>query len=420
MKFATLFLTAATLLAQVETFDLLRFEAPSGWRRESKPEAIVFSRVDAARGQWAQLIINRSHNALATSREEFDNEFKMEVTRRFPITGSPTITTPESLNGAERRRSEVTITFNNQPAYARLISFIAGGRGASAIGLTNTPQFTADLDRLLARIEAVATTTQSDATITPDFVEVTRGSLKVRIHYPNQQADAYESSLERGDVRAWNLLISPRYDNMRNYRRRSIQSFESITFIEADLTEKSTGRNVYVVLFKKHSSNGNGRYLEFVAPSRADHEATFGPYRNEEFGWEKLSDMQLRNRFPVTAAELTGTWGAGDSSTLSYYYVSTGAYAGATGVATSDRYTFNANGTYESDHAGASGAVGNMKFNRVVYRGAFKANGFALTCTNRFEGSSESFAAHFEAVRGGKILVLRDKLGTTWSLAKQR
>lgn len=258
------------------------------------------------------------------------------------------------------------------------------------------------------------------ATAAEGWTEVRKGSLRVMVHYPNPQADAYNSVLRDGDVDAWNVLVNPRYTNLRNFEWKSVQSWESITFLHADAVERATGRNVYVVLFKKHSSLGNGRFLEFIAESRAAHEAEFGAHRGSEFGWEKMADMQFRNRFAVAAGDLIGKWGANDYASLQYYYVNTGGNAGATATSTSDQFTFLPRDEYESDHSGASGVVGNMKFSRVVYKGKSTVSDWQLVLTNRFQGATETYQCAFEGIRGGRILVLTDARGSTWSLVRVR
>lgn len=106
------------------------------------------------------------------------------------------------------------------------------------------------------------------------------------IHYPNKEADAYQSVLKDGDLKAWNVLVSTRYSNFRNFEWKSIQSWQSVSFMEGDLTEKTTGKNVHVVLFKMHYSNGNGRYMEFVTNNKGEYEQAFGPYLSQSYGWE--------------------------------------------------------------------------------------------------------------------------------------
>ncbi|MBK8088959.1 MAG: hypothetical protein IPK31_14040 [Chitinophagaceae bacterium] len=47
------------------------------------------------------------------------------------------------------------------------------------------------------------------ATVQENWVEVTKGTTRVLIHYPNKQADAYNSVLMDGLKNAWNILVAP-------------------------------------------------------------------------------------------------------------------------------------------------------------------------------------------------------------------
>jgi hypothetical protein len=130
--------------------------------------------------------------------------------------------------------------------------------------------------------------------------------------------------------------------------------------------------------------------------------------------------MRFRNKFSVAAADLNGTWSQNDVGTLQYYYVNTGGYAGSTATASSNVFTFLPGGRYESDHAGASGVVGNLKFNRVVYKGSATVSDWTIVLTNRFQGATDTFQCSFEAVRGGRILHLAGANGMRYSLGRKR
>ena len=247
-----------------------------------------------------------------------------------------------------------------------------------------------------------------------------KGNIHVLVHYPNKNADTYNSVLKDGLQNAWNILVAPRYSDIRNFSLKPIQSFESIAFSEADGIENATGKSVHIVLFKKHYSNGNGRYLEFVAPDQNSFEQEFVAYHNDEFGWDKLSGMQYRNKFAVSPSGLNGKWLANDYASLSYYYVSSGGFAGATATSIAHEFTFFTNGKYQSDHAGASGVVGNQKFSRQVYKGNYTTNSWEMKLTNRFQGGTETYQCYFEAVKNGQILIMTDKHNTVYSLVKAK
>lgn len=263
--------------------------------------------------------------------------------------------------------------------------------------------------------------------IKENWTELTKGKLRVYIFHPNKQADAYYSNLVEGNDNAADLLVLPYFSNITSLQDRGIQSFESITFYTADATENATKKNVHLVFFKKHYSTGNGRYMLAIADSKAEFEKEFGnryinssswDYMDQMKSWDKLANMQWRNRFALSSALLSGKWSSGNSSTLSYYYVN-GGYAGATGVAVADEFNFLSNNKYESDHSGASGIVGNMQFSHVEYKGNYTIkDSWKLSFTNRFQGATEEFDGYFEAIKGGLLLNLIDRNKTLTTLAK--
>jgi hypothetical protein len=267
------------------------------------------------------------------------------------------------------------------------------------------------------------TTTNFDdgwtSTVKEDWVEVSKGNIKVLLHFPNKKADAYNSVLKESDYTAWNTLVAPRYSNLQNFAWRTIQSWQSISFVEADATENATGKKVHIVLFKKHYSNGTGRYLEFVTDSKGAYENEFGAYHNTEFDWDKTANMQYRNKFSVAPNDIIGKWSTTDYASISYYYVNTGGLAGTTATTTADEFTFLPGDSYKSQHSGASGMVGNMKFSNQEYKGKSTVTNWNITLTNRFQGATEKYDSYFEVVKGGRALILKDRLNTVYTLVKQ-
>ena len=77
-----------------------------------------------------------------------------------------------------------------------------------------------------------------------DWVEVARGSIKVLIHYPNKQADQYNSVLKDGLLAAWNVLVAPKYRAIRGFQLKPISGWQSIEFAEADALEAVTSNPV--------------------------------------------------------------------------------------------------------------------------------------------------------------------------------
>ncbi len=433
--------------AQRETIDPFTFTAPPGFSKQPRKSGVVFSTTDNRKGTWCQIAIYSATTGKGAPEADYESEWKT-LAVPLGIVSTPTNTPVAERNGWKVRTTVGSFAFEKKTAAVALTTFSSASQAASILATYNSPDCLNPVESLIRSLElrppssAPATTSQApltspappsrysytntkfddgwNAAAADGWTEVIKGNLKVVIHYPHPQADVYNSVLRDADLNAWNLLVTPRYSNVRNLQWRSIQSFESITFVQADATDRASGNAVHVVLFKKHYSKGNGRYLEFIAPTRAAYEAEFGPYHNDEFNWERNANFQSRNKFAVSAADLTGTWGASDYASLSYYNVSSGRFAGATATSTADSYTFFPGNTYQSDHTGASGAVGAQRWSRQVYKGAFTVRDWTITLTNRFQGASETFNCQFEAIRGGRILLLTDRNGTTHSLIRQK
>jgi hypothetical protein len=129
--------------------------------------------------------------------------------------------------------------------------------------------------------------------------------------------------------------------------------------------------------------------------------------------------MQYRNKFSVSANDLTGTWTTSDYASVSYYYVNTGGLASTSATTTADEFTFLAGNNYQSQHSGASGQVGSMKFSNQDYKGKSTVTNWNIVLSNRFQGATEKYDCYFEAIKGGRVLLMTDRLGTTHALVKK-
>lgn len=436
---------------KAESFDVLTYIVPKGWQKDVGRSAVQLG-VDGAKGACV-IMLFKSLPGSDNSRDNFNAAWDTIVKDTAEVTSKPDTQPATKQNGWTIESGSTQYESNGKKGFVRLVTMTGKARFVSILVLSDTESYQAEVASFiksitLPKLEGNAsppnspTTEKPAATPTPrksnfkfdttnfddgwtaveqdNWVRVTKGNIAVLVHYPNQKADAYNSVLKAGLQNAWDILVTPRYANIRNLELKPIQSFESIAFAEADAEDKATGKNVHVVLFKKHFSKGNGKYIEFVTSSKSAFEQEFGAYHNDEFGWDKLVNMQGKNRFAVGSQDLTGKWSTSDYASLAYYYVNTGGYAGATATSTADLFSFSPSGTYQSDHSGASGVVGNQKFSRQVYKGAYSTNSWTLTLTNRFKGESEKYDCYFEAIKGGRILMLTDKRNTVLPLVKQQ
>ncbi len=241
-----------------------------------------------------------------------------------------------------------------------------------------------------------------------DWVQVVKENIKVLIHYPNKNADAYNSVLMDGLKNAWNILVAPKYSTASNFEFKPITGWQSIEFAEADAVEKATNKSVHVVLFKMNYSNGSGKYLEFITPDKKTYEEEFGPYRQESFGWEKVEAMANYNKFAVAATDLKGKWTNNFTGMTQYVNACTGADAGANTHASNESFEFMQNNTYHWEIGVASGMVGNIKFQNAKSDGKLNLpNNWQINFSN-LEGKPKTYNAFFSCVKGARILWLED------------
>jgi hypothetical protein len=242
-----------------------------------------------------------------------------------------------------------------------------------------------------------------------DWVQVTKGTSKVLIHYPNKEADAYNSVVLDGLKNAWNILVAPKYSTAYNFEFKPISGWQTIEFAEADAVEKSTAKTVHVVLFKMNYYNGGGKYLEFITPDKRSFEQEFGVYHETSSGWEKMENMANYNKFAVAPSDLNGKWTNDFSGMQQYVNANTGANAGADTHASNEVFEFDADNNYRWSLGVASGFVGNIKFQSVKSNGKISLPNIWQVSFSDIEGKPRTYNVFFSCIKGARILWLDNK-----------
>lgn len=249
------------------------------------------------------------------------------------------------------------------------------------------------------------------STVREDWVEVTKGNVKVLIHYPNATTNQYIPNPDEERQVAWNTLVAPRYSNLQNYfiAKNAVSYFQGL-FVSGTLTDKQSGQTVYVALFKRHRSP----WIEFIAPNAnafgqgtGFNVAALNDYvRNEE--WDALQKFEGYNKFAVAASDLTGTWTNNFGGYQQYVNAYTGADAGMSTHSSTQTFEFFANGTYNWSIGVASGYVGTIKFSNAKSSGKFtNPNNWQIHFSD-LEGKPRLYNAYFSCIKGARILWLQD------------
>lgn len=248
------------------------------------------------------------------------------------------------------------------------------------------------------------------STVQEDWVDVTKGGLKVLIHYPTSKIDVSSADYKTISNNAWNTLVAPRYSSLNDFFLfGGSADYERPHFIAGNVTDNSTGKRVYVALFKK----GNSGWIEFITADKNSFVQAFGldasklDYYAASEVWNPLSKMADYNKFAVAAADLQGKWTNNFSGLTQYVNVYTGASAGAHSHTSTEIFQFKGN-TYHWELVVASGMIGSIKADGVKSDGTLTIpNNWQIHFSN-LEGKQKTYNAFFSCFKGGRTLWLED------------
>jgi hypothetical protein len=438
----------ASLAQQKESFDLATFTVPEGWTKVSATaEVVSYAITDNQQGTYCQIGIYRSIGSKGSAQSDFQREWQDLVVTTYKPSASAALVPAASRNGWDAQGGIAPFEFGGGQSVAMLVTMSGYSRSMSIVILTNTDGYQPSIEAFLDSVElgtpasagkgaggaggaspraqdavqpnAAAQTTSSSfaftsttfddgwsSTVREDWVEASRGSTRVLIHYPNKQADQYNSVVRDGLQTAWNVLVAPRYRNMLNLQLKPITGWQTIEFAEADAVEAASGNPVHVVLFKYDYSNGSGRYMEFITRDKNAFEHEFGPWHESSSGWDKMEKMSYYNRFAVAASDLKGTWTNDFSAAVQYVNAYTGADAGMATHASNEKFEFGPGNAYKWDLGVASGKVGSIKFQSAKSSGKFSLPSNWQVTFSDIEGKPRTYDASFSCVKGARILWL--------------
>ena len=437
-----LFLAALSLTAQQKlTFDLATYTVPSGWQKvNATSSAIGYAITNNQKGTYAQLAIYASTTSKGSLQSDFESEWQELIVKTYRPLTTPQLTPAEMREGWSAQAGVAPFEFNGAQSAAMLVTSSGYGRCMSIVVLTNTSDYEQEIQKFLEGVDLsksnvdpanisvqnpgkknpglaapvgfqFSTTNFDDGwtgTVHEDWVQVVKGNIRVLIHYPNKKADTYNSVLMDGLKNAWDVLVAPRYTSASNFEFKPISGWQPIEFAEADAVE-TTGKKVYVVLFKMNYSGGGGKYLEFITPDKQSFEQEFGAYHDSSTGWEKMENMANYSKFAVAAADLTGKWTNDFGGALQYVNAYTGASAGMATHSSSEQFEFGPGNIYKWNLGVASGFVGNIKFQSAKANGTFSLPNNCQVSFSDLEGKPKIYNAFFSCVKGARILWLDGK-----------
>ncbi|HEU4470928.1 MAG TPA: hypothetical protein VFR58_07595 [Flavisolibacter sp.] len=449
MKTAYIFLLlffCMKISAQQQSYDVFTFTPPKGWKKTAEQNSLHFSISENTKGTWSQIGMIKSTASKGSLDADFQSEWKDLVVKpygEYGVSDQPLSQDTQTVYGWRVCTGLGKFVFNKDTAAILLNTFSDGQRCASFIIMSNTVDYGTVLDEFIASLHLSQPTANSAPTELPqqgtvtgntasqpfsdgfqfnttyfndgwtsvvkeDWVEATKGNMKVLIHYPREEDSKYYSQYtERVNV-FWNLLVAPRYSNLRQFQSPGYNySFDHAYFAAGLLNDNATKKDVWVALFQK----GKNEWVEVIAPDKASFVNMFKVDNPDSYfsDWDSLERLSGMNRFSVGENDLPGKWSENFYGSQSYYNTYTGLYTGSTTFTSAVSFHFNKNKTYNWHLVMANGATGSAtKVDQAKASGTWKVlNNWQIWCSE-IERKPRTYNAYFSCVKGGRILWLQD------------
>lgn len=450
---ALLVINSAVAGQKTEKFDIITYEVPAGWQKEVNDSAVQLATEDSD-GGICMITLFKSVPGSNDSKANFAASWETIVREIVTVSGAPRMQPSTSENGWTAENGFAQYESDGKKGLVMLITITGSGKMINIIALTNTGVYQQHISSFLESIilpgaeekESPSHTNSPDqkgiagkndfrfsttnfddgwtATEQDDFVKVTKGNTVVLLHYRVPDIRRF-NNLDESTAYVWNTLVAPRYRNASNvWMRRSWYAdgdfMNGKYFGEANVIDNTTGEKLHVALYK----NGNaGKWIEIITSDKSSFQNQFGiVYEQDGTNWDRLSALATYNKFAVAQEDLIGRWYSASGSNIQYYEVYTGNNAGMAFSSSNTEINFQSNGGYKSVYKGVDNTQngGGNRYVGETFNGKFSVTNWEVVMTNRFKGATEKFSAQFEAVKGGRILLLTDRNQTTLSLAKQK
>ena len=403
-----------------QTFDIATFQPPTGWKVQSGDVSVQFSTEDSAVGSFCLITLYRSFPSVKDSKGNFNAAWQTIVKESVTVATAPEMQPSNNPSDWAIEMGSAPFEKSGAKGVVVLVTVTGYGRMMNAMILTNARAYESQITKFLESFsfkQPVSstvndgapnpispasgysfTTTDFDdgwhAAIKSDWVEVTKGDTKVLLHYCVTMTDEMRQDLSNS---YWNQIAANKYRIKNLYPTNySVLKDFPYYFVQADATEKATGKDVFVS-FQVIPKNGTAYCYEIVTPTKNSFSQQFPTM-------DKIENLSGYNRFQIGKNDLIGTWQAGAGAFTQYYFVSSGNYAGMNITVSNLKYIFVNGTSYKTEVK----AVTNNVYASEKEIGKYAIGNWDLNTTDQ-NGKLSNFSAWFEATKGGRILHMLNK-----------
>ncbi len=427
-------------VAQAQTYDLVTYTPPKGWTKAEQGNIRHYQVVNNSKGTWARISLVKSTASKGKPEDDFSSEWDVLAVKMYGVAPEPLGRDTQIINGWTSYTGLCRFRNKKDTVSMLVNTFSNGQRCFSLLLQSNTTAYGPAMDAFLASLQIPAATTSAPpkqdspapavkpaagtagggwqfsttsfedgwtSSVKEDWVEATRGKIRVLLHYPRAEDQKYYAQYAERVQTFWNLLIAPRYSNLREYQSPPYSNdWQPGYFAAGWLTDKATGKDVWVALF----SQGKSGWMEVIAPDKQTFVEQFGVDRPDQNfdDWKRLSARAGRNRFAVGEQDLNGLWTNSFTSSSDYYSVYTGFYAGSTNYGARENFTFGPNRTYQWEIWATQSASGaGSRTDHAKSAGTWRLSGNWQIAFPDIQGRPKTYQAYFSCFKGGRLLWLQ-------------
>jgi hypothetical protein len=423
--FLALLLTGVSFVAtaqQNKTYDIFSYKTPAGFVQKDSKNRLFFEKVEGS--TYCQLYLWPAITGQSDVEKDFQANWETFAHKASQIP-QPETKEKSSAEGWDVIFGAARGQYNNSPYVMSISTFTQKDMSYAIVAVLNDQKYLPQVQDFIGTVKpdtkkfvrnqvspptpantgnagiTKTTTNFNDgwiATPTADYVRVSKASTEIRLHFINAQFDDQRPNTTNPEAYYWAKWVSPEF-TVANPQKWSGVEYPVIYFMQGEAIEKKTGKKCFVAM--KVIYEGGAQVVMAITPTQTVYQQQFA-HPND------LNRMTGYNKFAITAADVVGKWSKAGGGGVEYYNAYTGNYAGMSALSTTDEFTFQANGNYESIHNSAATNNGGTKFAALTYKGKFTASDWELMAGNRVSGKTKKFLAQFIAVKGGFLLQLTD------------
>lgn len=430
-------------LAQNQTFDFTTFTPPAGWKKNISESTIQFTKEDNIKGTYCAISLFKAVPGTADSKKNFDATWETVVKELVTVSAAPQMQPVAKEDGWEAQTGYAQFESEGNKGLVMLVTSSGFEKMVNIIILTNTDVYEKNITDFLESVSFNKSVTKTNtnnkvappinkpvvtpvttsgftfsttnfddgwtSTVQEDWVEVTKGNVKVLLHYP-KAGTIFPADPDPLTTAAWNILVAPRYSNLKNYKTSYINTYDRPYLGMGYATDNTSSKQVFILLFRQGSSG----WLEFVTPDKNTfvQQYKFDP---ETIRWDSESDllkplaaMASYNKFAVAASDFKGAWTSDFTGVQQLYNVYSGQYAGMNINQSSQTFQFGAGNTYNWKILAVNGMVGAIKYGQAKSVGKFSIpNNWQIQFSD-IEGKPKKYNAYFSCLKGARLLMLLD------------